>query len=320
MDDLRSTGMRMAVTLIELARGDAGMVLACPGQALAGVLVRILGDEAQVERLAAAVADGRTWAFLAVTEPGVGSDATRLGTELRPDGQGGYLLRGTKRYIGNGARGAIGVVLARTGDGPLSLRAALVEPREPAVRARTLDMVGLRGAAISEMVFDDLPVRAEDLLGAHLKPARRGMWGVLRTFNTVRVQVAAMAVGTSIAVYEYVRAQRRRWDSAGLDRLAAATAEIEAARELTYRAAIDIDTDRGRTGLAAMAKLTAVRMARRVSADLPRLLGQGAFLAHPLLEKWWRDIAAFEFMEGTSDIQRLHLAKAMIRKENRDGG
>lgn len=318
LDNLSRTAM-----LIELARGDAGMVLACPGPALAGVVVRILGDEEQNERLAAAVADGRTWGFLAITEPGAGSDVTRLATELRPDENGAHLLYGDKRYIGNGYRGTVGVVLARTGPGPLALRAALVLDARlgPTLSAAPLDMVGLRGAQISEMAFNGLPVAAEDLLGRHLSPLRRGMWGIQQAFNTVRVQVAAMALGTAAGVYDYVCAERRECSAAARAEIEAAEADIQAARLLVLDAAAELDHDLQAAGRdAATAKLVAVRLARRLSTRLPRLLGRGALIEHPLLEKWRRDCAAFEFMEGTSHIQTLHIAQRRIKAARKPGG
>jgi alkylation response protein AidB-like acyl-CoA dehydrogenase len=306
-------------TLVELARGDAGMVLAAPGPALAGILTRLIGDEAQNERLDAAMAGGRAWGFLAVTEPTVGSDAGRLRTELRPDGAGGYLLHGTKRFIGNGYRGAAGVVLARTGASPLSLRAVLVDQAGKPWQARPLDMIGLRGAQISEMTFAGLPVRPDDLLGNHLKSLRRGMWGVTQAFNTVRVQVAAMAVGTAQAAHDYVSAERRQWTVPARGELDAAADRIESVRQLVFRAALDVDADRHDGYRAAVSKLLAVRVARHVCGRLPRLLGPGALLEHPLLEKWWRDVAAFEFMEGTSDIQRLQVAANYLRGDTGHG-
>jgi acyl-CoA dehydrogenase len=307
-------GVTRTEMLIELARGDAGAVLACPGPALAGVVVRILGDEEQNERLAEATADGRTWGFLAITEPGAGSDVTRLTTELRQHAAGAYRLHGEKRYIGNGYRGTAGVVLARTGPGPLALRAALVlgAAHGPNLRATPLDMVGLRGAQISAMSFDGLPVAAEDLLGRHLSPLRRGMWGVQQAFNTVRIQVAAMALGTAWGVYDYVYARCGGRFGARRGEIEAAEADIAAVRLLVLDAAAALEADRHAGHHAATAKLVATRLARRLSARLPRLIGRGALLEHPLLEKWRRDSAAFEFMEGTGHIQMLHIARHRI--------
>lgn len=309
----RMSYLEEVVWLTELSRGDAGVLLACPGPALAGLAVNLLGSPAQVERFYSTIADGRTWAFCAVTEPAAGSDATRLQTELRPDGSGDYLLRGTKRYIGNGSRGSIGVVFARTGSSPLSIRAALVELPAAGAETFALDMVGLRGARLAQLNFADVPVPAADLLGNHLNPMRRGMWGAMQMFNAARLQIGSMAVGTAFAVHDYVCAARASFTAWQRAELAGTKAHIEAARRMLYRAGADVDLDPEHSQLAAQAKLTAVRLAVRVTTRLPRFLGPGALLDHPLLEKWWRDARAFEFMEGTSNIQLLTIAKQHLR-------
>ena len=299
--------LRMTVALFELARGDAGMILAAPGPALAGVAVGLIGDQAQAQRLAEAVRDGQTWAFMAVTEPQAGSDATRLSARLRPDGYGGYLLSGHKCYIGNGARGRIGVVFARTGNGPRSVCAALVEAPAAGLSATALDSIGLRGAGISEMDFRDVPVPASGLLGQHRPAAERGIFGALRVFNIVRVYVAALAAGTAAAVHETVLAETGPHPV-----LDAAQARIAAARQLTLRAAASVEADFRNGYLPSMAKLAAVRIAKDACDRLPALLGRGALLDYPLLEKWRRDAMGFEFMEGTSHIQQLNVARHRI--------
>lgn len=307
LDPIMLSGKDSAAALIELARGDAGMVLAAPGPALAGRVLAQLGDDEQRERLRAAVAGGRTWAYLAITEPDVGSDATRLRTELRRDTDGRYRLYGTKRYIGNGHRGTVGVVLARTGPSPLALRAVLLDTAR--ARTRPLDMLGLRGAQISELEFDGVPVEERDLLGSHLSPLRRGMWSIAQVFTAVRVQVAALAVGTAFAIHDLVADHHP-----GGPTLDDAHAHVRAAEALVLRAAAESDHDRESAAPAAsLAKLTATGVALDVARTLPRLLGPAALVTHPLLEKWCRDVRAFEFMEGTSQIQRLHAAQGIVR-------
>lgn len=309
----RMSYLEETVWLTELARGDAGALLACPGPALAGLAVNLLGSPEQVERFYSTIEDGRTWAFCAVTEPMAGSDATNMQTELRPDGAGGFLLHGTKRYIGNGERGSIGVVFARTGSSPLSIRAALVDLPATGADRFALDMIGLRGARLSQLDFHGVPVSSSSLLGNHLSPMRRGMWGAMQMFNAARLQIGAMAVGTAFAVHDYVAGERSAfpaWQRAELD---GTRAHVEAARRLLYRAGADVDADPEHSQLAAQAKLTAVRLAVRVTTRLPRFLGPGALVDHPLLEKWWRDTRAFEFMEGTSSIQLLTIARQHLR-------
>jgi acyl-CoA dehydrogenase len=303
------SSLEQVVRTLEFAYGDAGMVLACPGPSLAGVLVELLGDDAQQERFFGAMADGVTWSFFAVTEPDRGSDASAMETELTRESPGLYRLSGMKRYIGNGARSDIGVVFARTSGGPLSIRAALVESAAPGVRTASLDMIGLRGTCLGEIQLDGVPVPAEMLLGRHLSPTRRGLWAAVRVFNDMRARVAALAVGTGLALVDLVRTERP--DAPGAAQLAA---RLDACRRLVYAAgaAVDMDPDAGRAS--SVAKITATALAREASRWAVRSLSPAALVEHPLLEKWTRDVGAFEFMEGTSDIQRQHVTKAYLRE------
>ncbi|WP_420121628.1 acyl-CoA dehydrogenase family protein [Nakamurella sp.] len=300
---------RLTAATLEAARGDAGVLLAGPGPSLAGVVVDLLADDAQRARFRSALADGRSWAFCAITEPQGGSDVLALRTELArtPDG---LRLSGAKTYVGNASRGRLGVVLARTGPTPLHLRAVLVRADAGGVAAAALPMAGLRGGRIGRLTFTGVPVAPEDVLGSHLPPSRRGLWGVIRAFASVRVQVAAMATATAAAVCDYLTEHGTRSTPAELDPV---RARIEATERLVLEAAAAVDRDEGRGQLSALAKLTATRLAIGVTTRLPARLGPGALLDHPLLEKWRRDAAGFEFMEGTSAMQLLHVADGALR-------
>lgn len=294
--------LQVAVSVVELSQGDAATMLACPMPALAGVFVDRLGSPEQRERFYNRIQDGRTWTFFAMTEPDRGNDATAMRTRLERDGDG-WLLSGAKRYIGNGARGGIGVVFGRTGPSVLSIRAALVEVPSPGWRAWRLDMIGLRGACLSELSLDRVPVDAGMLLGEHLPVTRRGIWGAIKTFNNMRTQIAALAVGTALAITGYVAEHRK--GAVGLDLV---RARGEAARALVYEAAARLDASPERGYLASAAKLGATRMAIQTARWASAAMGPAGLLEHPLLEKWGRDVCAFEFMDGTSNIQRLNVA------------
>jgi alkylation response protein AidB-like acyl-CoA dehydrogenase len=292
------------VGMVELARGDMSTMFACPCPALAGVYVSLLGNPAQQERFYTRLHGGRSWTFFAMSEPDRGSDATNMQTRLEKDGNGGYLLHGAKRYIGHGARGSIGVVFGRTGRSSLSIRAAMVEVPADGWQARRLDTVGLRGAYLSELHFDGVPVPADMLLGAHLPVTRRGIWGAIKTLNNMRIQISASAVGTAMAMVEYVAEHRK--NTPGVD---LALARAEAGRQLVYQAAARLDADPERGYFASASKLSAVRMAVRTAQWAAASIGPAGLLEHPLLEKWTRDVRAFEFMDGTSNMQRLHVAR-----------
>ncbi len=239
-------------------------------------------------------------------------------TELRRDGSGGYLLSGAKTYVGNASRGSVGVVFARTGPSPLAVQAVLVQAAAAGVDRAALDMAGLRGARIGALTFQGVPVEPTALLGQHLPISRRGLWGAIRAFNSVRVQVGAMAVGTAEAVHDYVCEASGPTGGRRQEELVSARVRIEAVRRLLYRAAAEVDADIGRGHLASLAKLEAVQLVQDLTARLPRLLGRGALLDHLLLEKWRRDALGFEFMEGTSDIQRLNVAQGALRQAGGD--
>ncbi|HEY4023720.1 MAG TPA: acyl-CoA dehydrogenase family protein [Pseudonocardiaceae bacterium] len=301
--------LERVIGTMELARGDAGMLLATPGPALAGIVVDVLASPAQQEVFYRAIADGRTWTFFAMTEPARGNDATAMQTRLEKDGSGGYRLYGHKRYIGGGARGGVGVVFARTGPSPLSIRAVLVRPEGlPGWQARRLDMVGLRGAYLSELDFDGVPIAEDMILGQHLSPTRRGMWGAMRTFNNMRVQVACMALGTALGMYEQVCALRPGAPGAELAGL-----RLEAARQLVYAAAASVDENSEQAYFPSVAKLSCTPLAIATARWAAKALGPAGLLEHPLLEKWYRDVHAFEFMEGTTNIQRLHVAHGYLK-------
>ena len=308
------TCLQGVVWTLEFAHGDPGMVLAAPGSSLAGVLVDQLGDAGQQEHFYGALADAATWSFFGMTEPDRGNDASGLETALRRESPDLYRLSGTKRYIGNGSRGAIGVVFARTGSGPLSIRAAIVSAGAPGFKTTPLDMVGLRGACLGEMRMDDVPVPAEMLLGRHLPVTRRGLWGAVRVFNTMRAHVAALAVGTGLALVDLVRAERPQ--APGAEDLAA---RLEACRQLVYAAGASVDRDRDAGGPSSVAKSVAAALSREASRWAVRSLSSDAIVAHPLLEKWTRDVCSFEFMEGTTDIQRQHVAKSYLKGRRSKG-
>ena len=296
--------LETVVAFTETSYGDAATALACPGPGLAGVMVRLLGDQAQQELFFRKLHGGRTWPFFAMTEAAHGSDPGAMDTRFEPDGAGGWLLSGSKKFVGNAARGGIGVVFGRTGRSALSIRAALVELPTPGWSGVRLETVGLRGAYLSELVFEGVPVAGDMMLGAHLPVAQRGLWGALKTFNQVRLHVAAAAVGTASAIVEYVGEHRRT--APGLD---VAVARAEAGRQALYAAAARLDRNPERAYYSSAAKLAAVETAVAMGRWAARVMGPGGLLEHPLLEKWCRDVCAFEFMDGTSNMQRLHIER-----------
>ena len=305
-DEFTGSALGRVVANIELAGGDVGVMNACAAPSLAGLAVEALGDDRQQELFYRDMAEHRSWTFFGMTEPAHGSDATAMETRLDPDpdpGCDGYRLNGAKRYVANAERGAIGVVFARTGPTPLSIRAVILRRPAPGFTAAALNMTGLRGACIGHMDFADTPVARELVLGRHLPASRRGMWGAVRAFNIIRLQIGAQALGAAFAIRDYVCAQRPTWSGHEL-----MSARLAAARELLHRYAHAIDLAPDDRWAPSIAKLHTTELAVEVTRWAEAALGPGSLLEHPLLEKWCRDVCAFEFMDGTGNILRLTIA------------
>jgi acyl-CoA dehydrogenase len=292
----------------EVAVGDAGMLLSAPGPVMSGVLVDALGDERQKEWFYSRIVERPTWTFFALTEPGRGSDAGAMRTTLTPGADGGHVLNGAKRYVGNAARADMGVVFARSRPGPLGVTAVLAETASPGFTAEPLETIGLRGLRITAITLDDVPIPADRVLGRHLKPTRRGMWSAVQGLNRLRPGVAAFGLGIARAAHEYALANRRSLtahERHALDRLGR---RAEGVRQLIWRSAIAVDEGDPAAGhLASAAKARASRFAEDATLEVLGLFGRGARLEHPLLDKLARDARGVEFMEGTGNIQKLNL-------------
>ncbi|MEU7823707.1 acyl-CoA dehydrogenase family protein [Catellatospora sp. NPDC049133] len=310
-----TSALERVVFLEETAYGDLGITLASPGAPMSGVVVDAMGDPAQKESFFGRLLDRPTWTFFALTEPDRGSDAGHLQCRLeRPADGGPARLHGDKRYVGNAARADLGVVFARIGGGPLGLGAVLVEAGTPGYSAEPIPTLGVRGAQLAALRLTGVAVPDEQVLGRHLPATRRGALGWLRTFNLLRPVVATMGVGVARAAYEYVLAQRPTARGDAGDRLARMAHDIETVRRLTRRSAEAVDRDADDGHLASVAKVSAARLAERVTVAALQMLGPGARFEHPLLDKLARDARAVEYMEGTSTIQRLGVFKDLLRR------
>ncbi len=306
-----TTCVEQVVALEELARADAGAVLALPGPSMSGFVVAELADQEQRDRYHQLLAAEPTWTFFGMTEPSHGSDPASMSTVLRPDGAG-HLLSGTKRYVGNGARARIGVVFARRRPGPLGIAAVLLETDRPGFHGLPVETLGLRALQLSELRMREVPIGERDLLGRQHSATKQGMWAAVRTFNRYRPVVACFALGVAQAAYDYVIAHRQQFRSMERLLLADFAQRLHGVRALVLGAARLADHDPRDGTLASAAKIRATRLAEEITTAAPRFFGPGARWEHPALDKWIRDARGFEFMEGTSNIQRLNLAQGYL--------
>ncbi|MEV0635584.1 acyl-CoA dehydrogenase family protein [Streptomyces sp. NPDC050619] len=309
-----SSCLEHTITIEELSYGDAGFMLACPGPLMSGVAVGALGDDKQrhayYERLSG---PEPVWTFFGLTEPDKGSAAAELLTELTSDGDG-FRLSGAKRYVGNAAFAQLGVVFCRRAPGPLGIEAVLVDTSDPGYRAELIPTVGMRGARISAMTLDGVRVEREQILGYDtLKPSRRGLVGAIRTLQRFRPVLAGTALGLTRAVLDHVRARRPTLAGDARHRLEDIQDRLDAARRHNYTIAAAIDAGTVRADRIAGIKTRAAELAETVTLAAADLLGPGALLDDPWLEKVYRDARAFEFMEGTGHIQRLAVFQGVAK-------
>lgn len=303
------TALERAVVLEELSRGDLGVLMASPGPSMSGLLVEALGDESQKQRYFETFVERTSWSCFALTEPDHGSDAGALETRVDVDNQGVRTISGSKRYVGGAARASTGVMFVRNAPGPLGIGAYIVNPALPGFCAEPLEMIGIRGAQICHIELDRMPVFIEDELGRSLKRSRRGLHGAITVFNQLRPGVAALAVGVAAAALDVIDSEWPCPPPPIRDRVTELHRRVALARQLTLRAALNVD----RTGdgtLGSIAKYRACALAEEVTVDVADLIGEGA-RDIPKLERTICAARGIEFMEGTRNMQQINAFRGL---------
>lgn len=310
-----ATSRGSVIILERFSYGDPNVILASPGPSLSGHVVSALGDAAQTHWYYSRLTGNREHTFFGLTEPGKGSAVTELSCTLTPAPDGnGWLLNGEKRYVGNGARAQLGVVFARRSPGPWGIDAVLVDTSAPGFSGGLLPSIGLRGARISWLRFENVPVQAGHLLGAHLPPTRRGMQGALHGLYRFRPGIAAMALGCAQALCDHVAARRPSLPKSGQLRMTDLLDRIAAVRSRMHLVAADIDHGLIDSHHIGAVKVQAAHLAEEASLLAADLLGPASLIEDRWLEKTYRDVRAFELMEGTTNLHRLSVFQG-LRKD-----
>lgn len=316
--DRDSTCISRAKLLEALSYGDSGVLLACPGPSLSGLMLRELGSEEQKSYFFDYIERNHSATFLAVTEPNKGSDAGKMETQIMKVDEENFEIYGEKWLVGHGADAPIGVLVARTSNGPLGITAVLLTPEVMTNAGKTLqrehlDVVGLHGARLSRFKFNGLKVKRENILGYHLSPIKRGMMAVMKTFNRMRPGVAAFALGHAQAVSDYAKSNFKLSVSQ-MRIIDQVDAEIMASRLMLYKAADRIDKNPVESAYASVAKVKATAIAEKATEIVVDIAGVN-YLKHQLLMKWQRDVYGYEYMEGTSHIQLKHVYQGYINEK-----
>jgi len=311
----------LAIEQLSRACATTGLILAV--QELGSLPILLAGTDDQRARWLPDLARGERLVAFALTEAEAGSDAVAARTTARRDGDA-YVIDGTKRFISHGSIADILVVFAVTDpEAPRHRRlsAFVVElPTEGFAVARLEHKMGLRGSPTAELVFDGVRVSAANRLGAE----GDGFDIAMRTLDRSRPGIAAQAVGIAQGALEvatqYARERRQFGQRIGdFQQIGAMLADMdagtEAARQLLYRACVEIDADApDASRWSAMCKLVAGDNAMRVTTDAVQVLGGYGYIDEFPVERMMRDAKITQLYEGTQQIQRLVIARALLGK------
>ena len=312
---LSMTAICAVVEEVSAACASTGAILAA--HALGAVPIRLAGTDDQKRDLLGPLRAGEAISF-ALTEEGAGSDAAAIRTVAEPDGSG-YLLSGEKIYIGNGSISSHYVVFAKTDPdaGTRGITAFVVPVDRSGVSIdRIEDKMGIRGTRTSNLKLAGVRVEAHEMLGQ----LNRGMKLAMRTLDLGRVSVAAQGLGVAHAAYRLAAAEASRRHTFGHPvienqgigfRLADLAVELSAARMLTYQAAAAYDSGLPVSMPGAMAKLYTSEVAHRAVDLAVQVYGGDGFCKPCPAERLYRDQRVLEIYEGSSEIQRLVLSRAI---------
>ena len=277
------------------------------------------GDDEQKERFLKPMARGEKIGCFCLTEPGAGSDAASIRTRARRDGNSSYVISGSKQFITSGKNGHVAIVFAVTDPdaGKKGISAFIVPTDTPGfVVAKVEDKLGQHPSDTCHLVFEDMRVPASQRLGEE----GQGLKIALANLEGGRIGIAAQAVGMARGAYAAALSYAKERVQFGKPiighqavafRLADMATKIEAAEQLTLHAAALRDAKLPCLKEASMAKLFASEAAERVCSDAIQILGGYGYLADYPVERIYRDVRVCQIYEGTSDIQRLVISRAL---------
>ena len=308
------------ICIEELARVDPSVALSVAAHnGLGAAHIAMFGSDEQKRKYLTPLAKGETLAAWGLTEPGSGSDAAAMRTTAVRDGAC-WVLNGSKMFITHGASAHTLVIMAVTdkSKGPKGISAFIVERGMGGlITGKKEDKLGMRASETTEVILQNCRVAQAQMIGEE----GQGFVQTLQVLDAGRIGIAALAVGLAQGAYEAARrytAERKQFGRAIAsfpsikERLAEHLSRVEAARLLTCKAAWLKDQGRRMTLESAMAKLYSSEVAVRAAEDCVQLHGGYGFVKDYPAEKFFRDVKLLTIGEGTSEVQRLVIARQLL--------
>ena len=320
------TGTLLSLVAIEEVSkvcATSGLILAV--QELGSLGLKLAGNESQKQRYLPRLASGEWLGAYALTESGSGSDSAAMRTTARREGDE-FVLNGSKRFITNAGVAQLYTVFAKTNpdEGHAGISAFVVEADTPGFEvARIEPKMGIKGSTTGELVFDDARVQAANLLGEEGEGFKIAMRILDRSRPGVAAQGLGLAQGATDYALEYAKTRETMGKPIGEHQIVAAMladmeTKCEAARGLLYKfgAAVDEGVDGSElTKLSAMTKLYCTDVAMEVTTDAVQVLGGYGYISEYPLERMMRDAKITQIYEGTNQIQRLVIAREMLKEQ-----
>ncbi len=313
------------VAIEELSKvcATTGLILAV--QELGSLGLKLAGTEEQKRRWLPRLASGEWLAAYALTEPGSGSDSAAMRTEARRTGEE-YVLNGSKRFITNAGVASLYTVFAKTdpGAGHSGISAFVVEADAPGFEVGRIEpKMGIKGSTTGEIFFNDCRIPARNLLGQEGEGFRIAMRILDRSRPGIGAQGLGLAQGATDYALEYARTRETMGRPIAQHQLIAAKladmeTKCEAARGLLYKCGRMIDEGaegQELTKTSAMAKLLCTDVAMEVTTDAVQILGGYGYIQEHPVERMMRDAKITQIYEGTNEIQRLVIAREMLKED-----
>jgi alkylation response protein AidB-like acyl-CoA dehydrogenase len=320
------TGALMVLVAIEeLAKVCATTALILAVQELGSLGIKLAGADAQKERWLPRLASGEWLCAYALTEPGSGSDSAAMRSEARLEGDE-YVLNGSKRFITNAGVAELYTVFAKTDPtaGHSGISAFVVEASTPGFEVGRIEpKMGIKGSTTGEVFFNDCRIPADNLLGEEGEGFKIAMRILDRSRPGVAAQGLGLAQGATDYALEYARSRETMGKPIAEHQLVAGMladmeTRCEAARGLLYKCGLMIDEgapDHELTKISAMTKLYCTDAAMDVTTDAVQILGGYGYIQEYPVERMMRDAKITQIYEGTNQIQRLVIAREMLKEQ-----